>query len=327
MKKNKMLRMASVMLVLTLLTTSIIGGTFAKYVTTDSAQDAARVAKFGVVATVAGDLFGSTYKAKADNNAIMSYDVNGGTVSADAEADKVVAPGTQNKEGLSLTVKGTPEVSTQVLAGDAKDADGNAYVNSDIYLAKGKYGVMVKYTGLLTNENIGNYYTKNADGNYVTATDATAADVYELRDVVDFTAGADYYPLTWYVNNGKVDNQTKVKEAITTTFNAQAGNPNQAYNLTATVGWEWEFSDVASGEISDKDLKDTILGKMIADKSGTEDVVYITADSVTTVVYKDEAAADGAVNNVVNAYAGEGGAKVACLTVAFNTSLTVEQVD
>ena len=63
MKKNKMMRLASVLLVLTLLSTSVISGTFAKYITTDSANDSARVAKWGVVASVKGDLFGQTYAA------------------------------------------------------------------------------------------------------------------------------------------------------------------------------------------------------------------------------------------------------------------------
>ena len=48
MKKNKMMRLASCLLVLVMLSTSMISGTFAKYVTTGSAEDTARVAKFGV---------------------------------------------------------------------------------------------------------------------------------------------------------------------------------------------------------------------------------------------------------------------------------------
>ena len=51
MKKNKMMRLASGLLVAVLITTSTISGTFAKYVTTADAKDEARVAKFGVVIT------------------------------------------------------------------------------------------------------------------------------------------------------------------------------------------------------------------------------------------------------------------------------------
>ena len=59
MKKNKMMRTASGLLVATLLTTSMISGTFAKYTTQDEASDSARVAKWGVTALATGSLFGT----------------------------------------------------------------------------------------------------------------------------------------------------------------------------------------------------------------------------------------------------------------------------
>lgn len=57
MKKNRMLRMASALLILTLLTTSVIGGTFAKYVSEGSVSDTARVAKWGVEIKTSGTLY------------------------------------------------------------------------------------------------------------------------------------------------------------------------------------------------------------------------------------------------------------------------------
>lgn len=51
MKKNKMLRLASVLLIVVILTTCVIGGTLAKYTTSDSAADTARVAQWGVTVT------------------------------------------------------------------------------------------------------------------------------------------------------------------------------------------------------------------------------------------------------------------------------------
>ena len=56
MKKNKMMRAASALLVAVLLTTSVISGTFAKYITEDKGSDEARVAKWGVV--IEADSFG-----------------------------------------------------------------------------------------------------------------------------------------------------------------------------------------------------------------------------------------------------------------------------
>ena len=52
MKKNKMMRIASILMVATLITTCAISGTFAKYVTKASGEDKARVAKWGIVLDV-----------------------------------------------------------------------------------------------------------------------------------------------------------------------------------------------------------------------------------------------------------------------------------
>ena len=47
MKKNRIMRVFSVLLALTLISTCAISGTFAKYVTRAEGEDAARVAKWG----------------------------------------------------------------------------------------------------------------------------------------------------------------------------------------------------------------------------------------------------------------------------------------
>lgn len=59
MKKNKAMRLASVLLVLVLLTSSVVGGTFAKYTTKNDASAQARVAYWGfeAPATIQFDLF------------------------------------------------------------------------------------------------------------------------------------------------------------------------------------------------------------------------------------------------------------------------------
>ena len=51
MKKNKMMRLASVLLIAVMISTSAISGTYAKYVTEGAAQDDARVAHWGVTIT------------------------------------------------------------------------------------------------------------------------------------------------------------------------------------------------------------------------------------------------------------------------------------
>lgn len=106
MKKNVMMRVASIMLVLVLMSSSVISGTFAKYVTSGSASDTARVAKFGV--TVDADysnLFNSTYATT------VAWTGDDG-VSVKASED-VVAPGTFGVLA-DFTVDGEPEVDVAV---------------------------------------------------------------------------------------------------------------------------------------------------------------------------------------------------------------------
>ena len=110
MKKNKMMRIASVLLVAVLLTTCAISGTFAKYITAEDATDSARVAKWGVGITTSGTLFAEQYKdapiAAADDSTITVQVSN----YAEATTDNVVAPGTKNEDGITFTLTGTPEV-------------------------------------------------------------------------------------------------------------------------------------------------------------------------------------------------------------------------
>ena len=80
MKKNKTMRLAAILLVCVLLTTSVISGTFAKYTTTVGSEDSARVAKWG---------FG-TSEINITNLFANAY---GDTVKGQ-NGEKVIAPGT-----------------------------------------------------------------------------------------------------------------------------------------------------------------------------------------------------------------------------------------
>ncbi len=106
MKTNKMMRIASVLLVAVLLTTCVISGTFAKYVTEGAAAtDSARVAKWGVtIDTASFATFANTYAADDGETSITNTVVS---------TDKVVAPGT-TKTLANVTIAGTPEVAVAV---------------------------------------------------------------------------------------------------------------------------------------------------------------------------------------------------------------------
>lgn len=105
MKKNKMMRIASVLLVAVILTTCAISGTYAKYVTSGNGSDSARVAKFGVTVTGTADTFKETY-AKNDT----SFTLAANTV---VSTEDVVAPGTFGSMA-AFTITGTPEVAVRV---------------------------------------------------------------------------------------------------------------------------------------------------------------------------------------------------------------------
>ena len=131
MKKNTMMRLAAVMLMCVLLTTSVVGGTFAKYVTSEIGGDSARVAKWGVDVTVNGDTaFAKEYDAT--DSAAIAKGVAKSVVEASGFDDTLVAPGTGGTL-VTYSISGSPEVAVHV-EGDAtltltgwEDANGDYY--------------------------------------------------------------------------------------------------------------------------------------------------------------------------------------------------------
>lgn len=123
MKKNKMMRTASGLMVAALLTTSIISGTFAKYTTKTEGSDTARVAYWGFNqdANTTIDLFDNSY--------------NEGKVSG---AENVVAPGTSKTAdfGFKYTANANKSIKAPEVAynlkieatatGDYTDLDENS---------------------------------------------------------------------------------------------------------------------------------------------------------------------------------------------------------
>jgi len=121
-KKNKVLRVASLALVLTLITTCLSAYTLAKYTKTLSGYDSARVAKFEFAASIETyldastgpatdltgegitiDLFGTTYK-NSDVPKVTTVESSGN--------DKVIAPGVYG--AFEFAVSGESEVATRL---------------------------------------------------------------------------------------------------------------------------------------------------------------------------------------------------------------------
>lgn len=100
------MRVAGLLLALVLVTSCFVGGTFAKYVTSGTGADHAKVAKWGVKVTAheTGDIFADKYD-QIENQA--------NTVIAGGEY-KVIAPGTKKEDAAVVTLSGKPEVAVRV---------------------------------------------------------------------------------------------------------------------------------------------------------------------------------------------------------------------
>jgi len=263
MKKNRMMRLASVLLVLTLLTTSMISGTFAKYVTQESAQDGARVAKWGVTFdTEGGPLFNTQYATtETDYSSKMAVSVKS------SGTDNVVAPGTAG-QAVSFAAKGTPEVSYVVTL---KLTDADATVDTDkpatVFLAS-------KYVSSET-------YEANAETGAMEkkiSTTATSAPSSVGTDTT-YPGGTGYYPIKYTYTLGDTTKYTydvdKLKEEIEK-FTYYYSVADNKYHWTegdddmigdnapaVTVNWEWAFSDTTTFG-NDVDKMDTTLGNLAA---------------------------------------------------------------
>lgn len=128
MKKTKFMRAALLLLVLTLITSCFVGGTFAKYTTSASGTDTARVARWGFKSTtiLLDNLFSKNY-AYADTS------TPGNSVSGSVD---VIAPGTKGEAKFGFTYDGgvdgiaAPEVAytftvNPTITGDYDSLDAN----------------------------------------------------------------------------------------------------------------------------------------------------------------------------------------------------------
>ena len=225
MKKNHTMRAASLLLVLTLITSCFVGGTFAKYTTQMVGSDTARVAKFGVVLTATGDMFAPEY---AGNDAVsVKSDDNG-----DGTFDDVIAPGTSGN-AVIFTIAGAPEVDVKVTAKlDHTIATLPAGTYTDYTKVVEKTGTNTSYefdTFTLTADYTPVLWTltKN-DG----STTTTVVDAKTLDEVEAYITGL----------NGEYDVEADTFDAI---------------NGTYTLSWEWPFEGV-------NDAADTYMGQIAA---------------------------------------------------------------
>lgn len=251
MMKNKMMRLASVLLVAVLLSTCAISGTFAKYVTTASGTDNARVAKWGIVMDNTGSaMFQDTYYVgEGTSNPVVNGE--GKTLT-----EGIVAPGTSGSS--TYKISGTPETDYKISFSYKTEVDEL----KDVYLGAGTY----------------TYNNTDEKGEY--------AD-----DTTDFQEAKPYYPIKYkivittkdgvvlldntkiadYEKSASVDqdsNDTYTLKNIETLENALkqlkattiAFENNVECDVEVTLSWEWDFDQTDSN--ANADLYDTILGEL-----------------------------------------------------------------
>lgn len=98
MKKQRFFMLGIITVLVAVLSLTFVSSTFAKYTSSASGNDTARVAKWGVTITVDGTAFATAYN---DNKVLSS------------STEKVVAPGTA-KNLTNIQITGTPEVAVEV---------------------------------------------------------------------------------------------------------------------------------------------------------------------------------------------------------------------
>lgn len=318
MKKNKTLRAAGILFLATMLTTCMTAGTFAKYTSGDSAEDSARVAKFGVTVTADGSLFGEEYASKENGNKPIRFSGNEhtGTVQVFETGENIVAPGTENKTGLGFVISGRPEVDVEI----------NTTVDTDtvktVYLMKGSYAVMSKLNNL-TEENFDpeSVYVQEGDSyKHPTEYDADA-EYYKAVDKLSFN-DYNYNPII-YQYQDKTGNHFQAYDDLKNLCDAiNKDNPGitcdgtykantDIETCTRTLTWYWLISNPESPYSPKdplKDAKDTILGDIAAGR-----IVVKTTDNGAT--YSPVEAATDESKGDYN------------LTISFNMAVKVDQID
>ena len=304
MKKNKLMRLASGLLVGTLLTTCAISGTFAKYTTQDSANDSARVAKWGISLQIMGNLYSDQYENDLPDEYTQTDTSDAIGVRADQEGTDVVAPGTKSDDkAFTIKLSGTPEVDYKYTG---KITTDNVFLKAGTYANLVKIDAEVKadtFVDLLDNDRI----FIEADGGYKEITAyQPATNYYTLEDYSKIDN--DYYPVVYKTTNDDdgtiaTDSLTEVAKTLADLFNGNKAATDSKANPwesefvinsinyhtnqpviadlnNQTITWAWTFEqDTANKEgnaACQTCLADTILGNLQAGDAADGIIVLLT---------------------------------------------------
>ena len=256
--------------------------------TTDTADDTARVAMFGVKIETDGSLFSENYKQVEPNNAGNTPDADtstgetaktgitvhsAGKLGSGGKDGKgisnLVAPGTKNTDGMVFSVTGTPEVSVKV---EIKIDDDTA---SDIYLGQ---------ASLYPNMTTGEVYDSSTEDwdqqRYERVTYMNGTVYYPIQYTLEHTTTAtgaglpDWTSATVEVEKKPLSQVVAYLDTLSASTTYPAGT-----DLTKAFGWyrltwEWAFEgqqtlNGSQVEATLVDKNDTLLGDLAAQKYGT----------------------------------------------------------
>ena len=181
MKKNKIARLAAVMLALTLVSTALMSGTIAKYTAGVTGSDTARVAKFAFNIKDDGTSIGD------ETSTTGTYDIftytDTGVYNNGVNSDKFIAPGTTGT--IPVTVENLSEVDVAVTFG-LTETNANKI---PVYYTVGSE--TQRYSSVLTGE-----YSDGRSYQDIAAL-ATAMAGATLEATEGTTASAGTYTLNW----------------------------------------------------------------------------------------------------------------------------------
>ena len=240
-KKNVLMRSAGLLLALVLVTSCFVGSTFAKYTTAADATESARVAKFGVEVSISGGAFETSYNRDTATSIAKTV--------VSSNGDKLAAPGTQDENAVTFTIKGAPETAVRVQVGMDN--------MQDIVLKKGAYRDYTKapYNGTFqvpTDYHPIAFYLKKGDQVVVAGT---------LDDI------------NGYLRSAYVSGDYQANTNLGTELCSRGGYPTSgggySSNSTDTTGvytlyWHWVYEH-NNAYFTGGDAADTLLGNLAVD--------------------------------------------------------------
>lgn len=198
MKKNLAAKLGVMALVLTLVTSSLVSGTYSKYVSTSSGTSSAKVAKFDFDLNAGGTNIGIA----TDNTTIHLFDyaTDSGVLGNGQEADgtRLIAPGTNGSFVVAINNKSEVKVSTAVVLTETNSGvpivytyGSNKYTSNSTLLTNSPttYSNIAALSTALTT-GIGNLNPNTASTNLTVTWAWAFDDASGTKDAIDNATNA-----------------------------------------------------------------------------------------------------------------------------------------